>query len=93
MNETDSFRARLSFRFILLERKWNASWFVAAFVCYTHVYLVFVAGVLLGLVDFLPVSEKKSLQGKAGAQFAASYLLAGALQSSAELASIEMMSS
>ena len=48
---------------------------------------------LLGLAGFLPVSEKKSLQGKAGAQFAASYLLAGALQSSAELASIEMMSS
>ena len=66
---------------------------MATFVSYTHVYLVFVAGVLLGLVDFLPVSEKKSLQGKAGAQFAASYLLAGALQSSAELASIEMMSS
>ena len=58
-----------------------------------YVYLVFVASVLPGLVDFLPVSEKKSLQGKAGAQFAASYLLAGALQSSAELASIEMMSS
>ena len=65
---------------------------MAAFVFYTHVYLVFVASVLSGLVDFLPVSEKKSLQGKAGAQFAASYLLAGALQSSAELASIEMMS-
>ena len=63
---------------------------MVAFVSYTY---VFVAGVLLGLVDFLPVSEKKSLQGKAGAQFAASYLLAGALQSSAELASIEMMSS
>ena len=59
----------------------------------TYVYLVFVAGVLLGLVDFLPVSEKKSLQGKAGAQFAASYLLAGALQSSAELASIKTMRS
>ena len=66
---------------------------MATFVSYTYVYLVFVAGVLLGLVDFLPVSEKKSLQGKAGAQFAASYLLAVALQSSAELASIEMMSS
>ena len=66
---------------------------MVAFVSYTYVYLVFVASVLPGLVDFLPVYEKKSLQGKAGAQFAASYLLAGALQSSAELASIEMMSS
>ena len=93
MNETDSFRAHLSFWFILLERKWNASWFVAAFVCYTHVYLVFVASVLPGLAGFLPVFAEKFLQGKAGAQFAASYLLAGALQSSAELASIEMMSS
>ena len=65
---------------------------MAAFVFYTHVYLVFVASVLSGLVDFLPVSEKKSLQGKAGAQFVASYLLARALQSPAELASIEMMS-
>jgi hypothetical protein len=46
-----------------------------------------------GLDDFLPVSEKKSLQGKAGAQFAASYLLAGALQSPAELASIKTMRS
>ena len=93
MNETDRFRVRLSFWFILLERKWNAIWFVAAFVCYTHVYLVFVASVLPGLVDFLPVSEKKSLQGKAGTQFATSYLLAGALQSSVELASIETMRS
>jgi len=49
--------------------------------------------VLLGLAGFLPVSEKKSLQGKAGAQFVASYLLAGALQSSAELASLETMRS
>ena len=55
----------------------NVFWFEAAFVSYTYVYLVFVAGVLLGLAGFLPVSEKKSLQGKAGAQFAASYLLAG----------------
>ncbi|MCY7011988.1 RhtB family transporter [Streptococcus sanguinis] len=66
---------------------------MVAFVSYTYVYLVFVASVLPGLVDFLPVSEKKSLQGKAGTQFAASYLLAGALQSSAELASIKTMSS
>ena len=93
MNETDRFRARLLFWLILLERKWNAIWFAAVFVCYTHVYLVFVASVLPGLVDFLPVSEKQSLQGKAGPQFAASYPLAGALQSPAELASIEMMSS
>ncbi|WP_321573158.1 RhtB family transporter [Streptococcus sanguinis] len=66
---------------------------MVAFVSYTYVYLVFVASVLPSLVDFLPVSEKKSLQGKAGTQFVASYLLAGALQSSAELASIEMISS
>ena len=66
---------------------------MVAFVSYTYVYLVFVASVLLGLDDFLPVSAEKFLQGKAGTQFAASYLLAGALQSSAELASIEMMSS
>ena len=93
MNETDSFRARLSFRFILLERKWNASWFVAAFVCYTHVYLVFVASVLPGLAGFLPVSEKKFLQGKAGALFIANYLLVRTFQSPAELASIETMRS
>ena len=78
---------------MLLERKWNVFWFEAAFVSYTYVYLVFVAGVLLGLAGFLPLSAEKFLQRKAGAQFAASYLLAGALQSSAELASIEMMSS
>ena len=66
---------------------------MATFVCYTHVYLVFVASVLSGLDDFLPVFEKKSLQGKAGTLFAASYLLAGALQSSAELASLETMRS
>ena len=65
---------------------------MAAFVFYTHVYLVFVASVLPGLDDFLPVFAKKFLQGKAGAQFVASYLLARALQSPAELASIEMMS-
>ena len=47
---------------------------------------------LPSLDDFLPVFAKKFLQGKAGTQFVASYLLAGALQSSAELASIEMMS-
>ena len=64
---------------------------MVAFVSYTYVSLVFVASVLPGLVDFLPVSEKKSLQGKAGTQFVASYLLAGALQSPAELASIEMI--
>ena len=84
MNETDRFRARL-----LCYWKENKMYFVS----YTYVYLVFVASVLPGLVDFLPVSEKKSLQGKAGPQFAASYPLAGALQSPAELASIEMMSS
>lgn len=93
MNETDRFWARLLFWLIWLERKWNAFWFVAAFVFYTHVYLIFVASVLPGLDDFLPVFAKKFLQGKAGTQFVASYLLAGALQSSAELASIEMMSS
>ena len=65
---------------------------MATFVCYTHVYLVFVASVLLGLAGFLPVSEKKFLQGKAGTLFAASYLLVGYLHSSAELASIETMS-
>ena len=66
---------------------------MAAFVFYTHVYLVFVASVLHGLVDFLSVSEKKSLQGKAGTQFVASYLFAGAFYSSGELASIETMRS
>jgi len=49
--------------------------------------------VLLGLDDFLPVFAEKFLQRKAGTQFVASYLLAGALQSPPELASIEMMSS
>ena len=66
---------------------------MATFVYYTHVYLVFVASVLLGLAGFLPVSEKKFFQGKAGTQFVASYLLVGYLQSPAELASIEMMNS
>ncbi|EGJ42202.1 hypothetical protein [Streptococcus sanguinis] len=66
---------------------------MATFVCYTHVYLVFVASVLLGLAGFLPVSEKKFLQGRAGTQFVASYLLVGYLQSPAELASIETMRS
>ena len=66
---------------------------MATFVYYTHVYLVFVASVLPGLDDFLPVFAKKFLQGKAGTQFVASYLLAGALQSPAELASIETMRS
>lgn len=93
MNETDSFRARLLFWLIWLERKWNAFWFVAAFVFYTHVYLVFVASVLPGLAGFLPVFAEKFLQRKAGALFVASYFLAGALQSPAELASIEMMRS
>ena len=93
MNETDSFWARLLFWLILLERKWNASWFVAAFVSYTHVYLVFVASVLPGLAGFLPVFAEKFLQGKARALFAASYLFAGAFYSSAELASIETMRS
>ena len=64
---------------------------MVAFVSYTYVYLVFVASVLPGLVDFLPVSEKKSLQRKAGTQFVASYLLVRTLQSPAELASIEMI--
>ena len=72
--------------------KCNAIWFVAAFVYYTHVYLVFVASLLLGLAGFLPVFAEKFLQGKARALFAASYLLARALQSPAELASIETMS-
>ena len=66
---------------------------MAAFVFYTYAYLVFVASVLPGFDDFLPVFAEKFLQRKAGAQFAASYFLAGALQSPAELASIEMMSS
>ena len=66
---------------------------MATFVCYTHVYLVFVASVLLGLDDFLPVSAEKFLQGKARTLFAASYLLIGYLQSPAELASIETMRS
>jgi len=47
--------------------------------------------VLPGFDDFLPVFAEKFLQRKAGAQFAASYFLAGALQSPAELASIEMI--
>jgi hypothetical protein len=64
---------------------------VVAFVFYTYVYLVFVASVLPGLDDFLPVFAEKFLQRKAGPQFAASYPLAGALQSPAELASIEMI--
>ena len=66
---------------------------MAAFVFYTHVYLIFVASVLPGLDDFLPVFAKKFLQGKAGTQFVASYLLVGYLQSPAELASIETMRS
>ena len=74
-----------------LERKWNASWFVAAFVCYTHVYLVFVASVLSGLAGVLPVSEKKFLQGKAGALFIASYLFAWASESLTQLVSIGRM--
>ena len=64
---------------------------MVAFVSYTYVYLVFVASVLPGLDDFLPVFAKKFLQRKAGPQFVASYPLAGALQSPAELASIEMI--
>ena len=66
---------------------------MATFVCYTHVYLVFVSSVLSGLAGVLPVSEKKFLQGKAGALFAASYLFAGTFYSSGELASIETMRS
>ena len=59
MNETDSFRARLSFRFILLERKWNASWFVAAFVCYTHVYLLF-AGAFYSSGELVSIETMRS---------------------------------
>ncbi|WP_314831435.1 RhtB family transporter [uncultured Streptococcus sp.] len=66
---------------------------MAAFVYYTHVYLVFVASLLLGLAGFLPVFAEKFLQGKARALFAASYLLVRTLQSPAELASIETMRS
>ena len=65
--------------------------FEASFVFYTHVYLVFVASVLPGFDDFLPVFAEKFLQRKAGAQFVASYLLVRTLQSPAELASIEMI--
>ena len=73
--------------------KCNAIWFVAAFVYSTHVYLVFVASLLLGLAGFLPVFAEKFLQGKARALFVASYLLVRTLQSPAELASIETMRS
>ena len=66
---------------------------MAAFVYYTHVYLVFVASLLLGLAGFLPVFAEKFLQGKAGALFIANYLLVRTFQSPAELASIEMMKS
>ena len=66
---------------------------MAAFVYYTHVYLVFVASLLLGLAGFLPVFAEKFLQGKAGALFIANYLLVRTFQSPAELASIEMMRS
>ena len=65
---------------------------MAAFVYYTHVYLVFVASLLLGLAGFLPVFAEKFLQGKAGALFIANYLLVRTFQSPAELASIETMS-
>ena len=73
--------------------KCNAIWFVAAFVYYTHVYLVFVASLLLGRAGFLPVFAEKFLQRKAGAQFVASYLLVRTLQSPAELAILETMRS
>ncbi|KAA0116512.1 RhtB family transporter [Streptococcus sanguinis] len=66
---------------------------MVAFVSYTHVYLVFVASVLPGIDDFLPVFAEKFLQRKARALFAASYLFAGAFYSSGELASIETMRS
>ena len=66
---------------------------MVAFVYYTHVYLVFVASLLLGLAGFLPVFAEKFLQGKARALFAASYLFAGAFYSSGELVSIETMRS
>ena len=79
--------------YYFIRKKMKCNWFVAAFICYTHVYLVFVASVLSGLAGVLPVSEKKFLQGKAGALFIASYLLVRTLQSPAELASIETMRS
>ena len=66
---------------------------MVAFVCYTHVYLVFVASVLPGIDDFLPVFAEKFLQRKAGTQFVASYLLVRTLQSPAELAILETMRS
>ena len=66
---------------------------MATFVCYTHVYLVFVASVLPGIDDFLPVFAEKFLQRKAGTQFVASYLLVRTLQSPAELAILETMRS
>ena len=66
---------------------------MVAFVSYTYVYLVFVASVLPGIDDFLPVFAEKFLQRKAGALFVASYLLVRTLQSPDELASIEMMRS
>ena len=64
---------------------------MAAFVCYTHVYLVFVASLLLGLAGFLPVFAEKFLQGKARALFVASYLFAGASESLTQLVSIGRM--
>ena len=66
MNETDRFRARLLFYW-----KENEMYFGLRLLLYfiPMFILFFVASVLSGLVDFLPVSEKKSLQGKAGAQF------------------------
>ena len=66
---------------------------MAAFVFYTHVYLIFVASVLPGIDDFLPVFAEKFLQRKAGTQFVASYLLVRTLQSPAELAILETMRS
>ena len=66
---------------------------MATFVSYTYVYLVFVASVLPGFDDFLPVFAEKFLQRKAGAQFVASYLLVRTLQSPAELAILETMRS
>ena len=55
--------------------------------------LFFVASVLPGIDDFLPVFAEKFLQGKARALFASSYLFAGSFYSSGELVSIETMRS
>ncbi|NMX24613.1 hypothetical protein HGP05_01520 [Streptococcus sanguinis] len=62
MNETDRFRARLLFYW-----KENEMYFGLRLLLYfTHVYLVFVASVLPGIDDFLPVFAEKFLQRKQG---------------------------